>query len=282
MSDPASPTASNKDNKDADLHDRPELVEQMMHHLADLSGEAIMPHFRSALKIDEKRGKGIFDPVTIADRQAETVMRDSVAARFPQHGVIGEEFGETNADAELCWIFDPIDGTRAFIIGAPTWGTLIGLLHNKKPLYGMMNQPFTNERYWGGPMGAFLRSPDGRTRLLQTSSQTQLDAAALATTGPEYFTKPAEFDSFTRLSKASRMTRYGYDCYAYCLLAMGLVDIVAEAGLASYDIAPLIPIIEAAGGVVTNWDNGDASSGGAILASANKELHAKALEVLAA
>lgn len=256
-------------------------LEEMLHELADRSGDAIMPYFRTDLQIDEKDGKGMYDPVTVADRSAEEVMRAHVADRFPEHGIIGEEFGAHNENADLCWIFDPIDGTRAFIIGAPTWGTLMGLLHKKKPLIGMMNQPYTHERFWGGPNGAFWRGPDGTVREMRTSSEAHLANASLATTGPEYFSRPGQFELFTSLSNASRMTRYGYDCYAYCLLAMGKLQLVAEAGLASYDIAPLIPIVEAAGGVVTSWDGGDASNGGTVLASANAELHAKALEVLA-
>ena len=192
----------------------------------------------------------------------------------------GEEFGDTNADAELCWIFDPIDGTRSFIIGAPTWGTLIGLSERGQPGLGMMNQPFTGERYWGGPKGAFYRRHEEEVSSLATSSVRDLDKAVLSSTAPEHFASRGGWAKFEALSNATRMVRYGYDCYAYCLLAMGLVDIVAEAGLAQYDIAPLIPIIKAAGGVVTTWDNGDAANGGAILASANQHLHDKALEVL--
>jgi myo-inositol-1(or 4)-monophosphatase len=256
-------------------------IEAEMHHLADLSGAVILPFFRQNLKVDEKHEKGFYDPVTEADRAAEQVMRTHIEGHFPDHGIVGEEFGRLNEEARHCWIFDPIDGTRAFIIGAPTWGTLIGLNEQGRPSFGMMNQPFTRERFWGGPQGAFYRGPDidASQQQLHTSATTTLDAAILATTAPDYFTQE-EAQRFTVLSQRTRMTRYGYDCYAYCLLAMGRLELVAETGLACYDIAPLIPVIEAAGGVVTTWQGGDASNGGQVLASANADLHEQALQVL--
>ncbi len=240
-----------------------------------------MPFFRSKLDIDEKHEKGIYDPVTEADRGAEQVMRALITKRFEDHGIIGEEFPNKDPGADLCWIFDPIDGTRAFIIGAPTWGTLIGLSHKGQPRLGMMNQPFTGERYWGSDAGAFYRCRDQETKRLATSRVDELSQAVLSSTAPEHFTHRGGWEKFQSLSNQTRMTRYGYDCYAYCLLSMGLVDIVAEAGLATYDIAPLVPIIRAAGGIVTTWDNGDPAQGGEILASANQALHDKALAALA-
>lgn len=258
------------------------VFEPVLHDLADCSAKVILPFFRSKLEVQEKHEKGYYDPVTVADRGAEEIMRKLIGERFPDHGIIGEEFPNKDPDAELCWVFDPIDGTRAFIIGAPTWGTLIGLSHNGQPQLGMMNQPFTRERFWGGPGGAFYRQgDDSASSKLTTSSVTDLDKAVLSSTAPEHFTHRGGWEKFQALSEKTRMTRYGYDCYAYCLLAMGLVDIVCEAGLATYDIAPLVPIIRAAGGVVTTWDDGDPANGGAILASANRQLHDKALAALA-
>lgn len=254
--------------------------ETTFHELADRSAGIIRPYFRSKLDVQEKQGKGIYDPVTAADRGAEQIMRELIEERFPEHGIIGEEFGNKDPDAELCWIFDPIDGTRAFIIGAPTWGTLIGLTHNGQPEFGMMNQPFTNERFWGSAKGAFFRHHDSEISKMTTSTVVDLDKAVLSSTAPEHFTTRGDWEKFQSLSEKTRMTRYGYDCYAYCLLAMGLVDVVAEAGLATYDIAPLIPIIRAAGGTVTTWENGDPTQGGAILATANQSLHDKALAAL--
>ncbi len=252
-----------------------------LHDLADCSAKVVLNYFRSGLAIEEKHGKGIYDPVTEADRGAERIMRDLIARRYPDHGIIGEEFPDRNTDAELCWIFDPVDGTRAFIMGAPTWGTLIGLSQNGQPVLGMMNQPFTGERFLGGPQGAiYQRNQMGETQKLATGSVTDLENAVLSSTAPEHFTAPDEWRKFQALSGKTRMTRYGYDCYAYCLLALGLVDIVCEAGLAIYDIAPLVPIIRAAGGVVTTWDNGNPAQGGTILATSNRTLHDKALTVL--
>ena len=271
------PTDTNSHINTTDLSD----FEPVMHELADCSANAIMPFFRSKLDVDEKHEKGMYDPVTEADRGAEQVMRELIIKRFKDHGIIGEEFPNKDPDADLCWVFDPIDGTRAFIIGAPTWGTLIGLSHKGQPRLGMMNQPFTGERYWGSDVGAFYRCRDQETKRLATSSVVELSQAVLSSTAPEHFTHRGGWEKFQNLSNQTRMTRYGYDCYAYCLLSLGLVDIVAEAGLATYDIAPLVPIIRAAGGIVTTWDNGDPAQGGEILASANQELHDKALATLA-
>ena len=236
--------------------------------------------FRSKLDVDEKHDKGIYDPVTEADRGAEKVMRELIEQQYPDHGIIGEEFPDKDPDAEFCWIFDPIDGTRAFIIGAPTWGTLIGLSHKGQPRLGMMNQPFTGERFWGGDNGAFYRRNDLETQRLATSEVGELSDAVLSATAPEHFANEDGWEKFQSLSNKTRMTRYGFDCYAYCLLSLGLVDIVAEAGLAIYDIAPLVPIVRAAGGIITTWDNGDPAQGGDILASANQQLHDKALAIL--
>ena len=269
---------TDSNNNITDLSD----YEAVLHDIADCSSKVILPFFRSKLEVQEKHDKGIYDPVTEADRGAEKVMRELITERFPDHGIVGEEFPNKDPDADMCWVFDPIDGTRAFIIGAPTWGTLIGLSRKGEPQLGMMNQPFTGERFWGGANGAYYRNHDDRkATTLATSSVTELDKAVLSSTAPEHFAEQEAWQKFQLLSEKTRMTRYGYDCYAYCLLAMGLVDIVAEAGLAIYDIAPLVPIVRAAGGVVTTWDNGDPTNGGAILASANQELHDKALNALA-
>ena len=254
--------------------------ESTLHDLADRSASVILPFFRTKIAVEEKYEKGIYDPVTAADRQAEQIMREVITKKFPDHGIIGEEFADITPEAEHCWIFDPIDGTRAFIIGAPTWGTLIGLTHNEAPKLGMMNQPFTKERFWGGPAGSFHRHGSQDSQKLSTSNIGELENASLSSTAPEHFSKQSNWQRFQSLSAKSRMTRYGYDCYAYCLLAMGLIDLVAETDLATYDIAPLIPIVRGAGGIITTWDNEDPTKGGTILASANQQLHDKALEVL--
>ncbi|MGB2930760.1 MAG: histidinol-phosphatase [Methyloceanibacter sp.] len=248
------------------------------HALADQAGVVIMPHFRSGVGIDHKGGS-VFDPVTAADLAAEKAIRGALAVAYPSHGIVGEELGSTNADADYCWILDPIDGTRAFIMGQPMWGTLIGLLQGGQPLLGLMDQPFTGERFWAGADQAFFRHR-GVERRMRTRACPQLGQALLATTSPEMFTAGDEQARFQSLSRATRLTRFGGDCYSYCLLALGQLDLVAEAGLKSYDILPLIPIIERAGGVVSTWEGGDPRAGGRIVAAGDPLLHQQAVAYL--
>ena len=259
--------------------DDPSELVGFLHRLAEASADAILPHFRQGGAIDNKAEAGRFDPVTEADRGAEAVMRLLIEAQYPTHGIFGEEFPDKPAEGPFRWILDPIDGTRGFIAGVPLWGTLIGLAHDGKPLLGMMNQPYTGERFWNSPEGAHFRGPRG-DRALATRKSGTLGDAILAATAPDMFAE-AEFARFGALSSAVRLTRFGGDCYFYCMVAMGCIDIVAEVGLKPFDIAPLIPIIEAAGGVVTTWDGGDPSQGGAIIAAANPALHEAALKHLA-
>jgi myo-inositol-1(or 4)-monophosphatase len=255
-----------------------ELVD-FAHALADSSGEVIRPHFRSKLSVANKATGGAFDPVTAADEAAERVIAAAVAARWPEHGFIGEEHGERRADARYRWVVDPIDGTRAFIMGWPMWGTLIGLLDAGAPVLGLMDQPFTRERFWSDAEAAYVRSPDGEQRI-STRPCAGLAHAVLSTTHPDLFDAGEEADGFARLKAQVRMTRYGGDCYAYCLLAAGFVDLIVEAGLKPYDIVALIPIIERAGGRVTTWDGKPATAGGRIVAAGDPKLHEAAMAVL--
>jgi myo-inositol-1(or 4)-monophosphatase len=254
-------------------------------HLAQISGETIMPFFRTTFAMEDKSGGGVFDPVTEADRAAESVMRRLIGEAFPHHGVIGEEFGATAAGAEYVWVLDPIDGTKSFISGLPLWGTLIGLLHRGTPCYGLMNQPFTRERFFGDGRAAHWEGfrPDGAPtkRRLRVRPCASLDHATLMTTSPKLIPEPFR-PRYEALEAKTRLTRYGGDCYAYCVLAAGHVDLVVEAGLNAYDIVALIPIVEGAGGIVTSWDGGDPSKGGAIVAAGDKRTHEQALEVLRA
>ena len=245
--------------------------------LAAAAAEAIMPHFRAAASVEDK-GITRFDPVTIADRSAEAAMRGLISATYPNHGIVGEELGSERADAEFVWVLDPIDGTRAFITGLPVWGTLIGLTRNGKPILGMMAQPFTGERFAGDGDGAWYTGPGGN-RPLNTRQCPGLKEASLFTTTPALF-KGAERDAYERVEAAVRMPRYGCDCYAYCMVAAGHADIVVEAGLQPYDIVALIPIIEGAGGQVTNWEGGSAASGGRVLATGDARVHEAALKLL--
>jgi myo-inositol-1(or 4)-monophosphatase len=248
------------------------------HALADTAGAVILPHFRTSGAVDHKGGD-LFDPVTAADRDAESAIRGKIAAAYPTHGVLGEEFEPLNPDAEYCWVIDPIDGTRAFILGLPLWGTLIGLTRDGAPLLGLMDQPFTGERFWSGRDEAYFRHGD-RTVSIAVRPCATLGNALLATTSTDFFTSDDEHRRFEVLSRAVRLRRFGGDCYNYCLLAMGHIDLVVEAGLKPFDIVPLIPIIERAGGIVTNWEGGDARAGGRILAAGDKRVHDAAMQVL--
>ncbi len=255
-----------------------ELVD-FAHELARLSGEVILPHFRQSIDYDNKVGPTGFDPVTAADRAAEEVIRKALAARYPEHGIIGEEYGRRDTGSDYAWIIDPIDGTRSFMMGLHTWGTLIGLRQAGKALIGVMNQPFTGERFWASDTAAYYSGPGGKRKLATRACPT-LEAAILASTSPEIFREPGQWEAFLRIKSKVRMARFGGDCLGYCLLAMGQIDLVVEANLATYDIAALVPIIEQAGGVVTTWDGGDAQHGGNIVAAGDPRLHAEALRLI--
>jgi histidinol phosphatase-like enzyme (inositol monophosphatase family) len=246
--------------------------------LATLSGTAILPFFRTAIAASDKSRGQAFDPVTEADRAGEVAMRQLIKRTFPSHGIVGEEYGDEHPDAEFVWVLDPIDGTRAFISGLPVWGTLIGLLRNKAPCFGMMHQPFTRERFWGDGGRAHWRGPGG-TRDLAVRPCASLATATLSCTSPSMF-DAGQRAAFERVEANVRLSRYGYDCYAYCMLAAGHIDLVIEAGLKPYDIVALVPIIEGAGGIVTTWDGGSPANGGSIIAAGDRRVHAEALAIL--
>jgi len=255
-----------------------------MNQLAVISSTTITPLFRQKLSVDEKDGKGIYDPVTEADRKSEQVIRDYIEENHPTHSIFGEEFGLTNKPSPYCWIIDPIDGTRSFIMGSPLWGTLIGLTHEERPLMGMMNQPFTKERFWASPQGAFA-SWDGYSGPIKTSQTKKLNEAIITSTCPDLFETQEDQAAFNQLREKCRMTRYGGDCYQYCLLAMGNTDLIVETGLQAYDIVPLVPLIAQSGGVITDWQGNSLEHGMKtktvkIIAAATPDLHARALEAL--
>jgi len=253
--------------------------EAFVERLATVAGEAVMPFFRTTIGIEDKGGKGAFDPVTAADHAGESAMRQLIKSTFPSHGIVGEEFGDEAKDAEYVWVLDPIDGTRGFISGLPTWGTLIGLMKGGAPVYGLMSQPFVKERFWGDGGSARYRGPLG-DRKLRVRSCARLEDALMSATSPRLFSG-RELTAFEAVEQTARLTRYGGDCYAYCLLAGGQIDLVIETGLKPYDIVALIPIIEGAGGVITNWEGGPATEGGHVIAAGDKRVHAAALEILA-
>ncbi|MBN8920936.1 MAG: histidinol-phosphatase [Rhizobiales bacterium] len=245
--------------------------------LATVSGDALLPFFRTSLGVDNKAIGG-FDPVTAADHAAETAMRTLIRRTFPAHGVVGEEFGSERPDAEYVWVLDPIDGTKSFIAGMPVWGTLIGLARNGNPVYGMMHQPFIGERFTGDCEVARYRGPAG-TRALHVRACERLADATLFTTSPLLMTESERAD-FRRVENAVRLSRYGADCYAYCMLAAGHVDLVIESGLKRHDIVPLVPIIKGAGGIITTWDGGPVEGDANVVAAGDRRVHAEALAML--
>jgi myo-inositol-1(or 4)-monophosphatase len=246
--------------------------------LATVSGETIRPFFRSALGVENKSRSGSFDPVTAADRAAEAAMRTLIKRTFPAHGVVGEEFGAERPEAEYVWVLDPIDGTKSFICGMPVWGTLIALTRRGEPIYGLMHQPFIREHFSGDGQGARYRGPAGE-RALHVRPCAALGEAILVTTSP-LLMREDDRHRFARVEKEVRLSRYGGDCYAYCVLAAGHVDLLIETELKPHDVLALIPIIEGAGGVITAWDGGRPHNGGRIVAAGDRRVHAQAMEVL--
>ena len=249
-----------------------------VNELASVSGETILPFFRTALTVEDKSRSGSFDPVTAADHAAETAMRTLIRRTFPDHGIIGEEYGGERADAEYVWVLDPIDGTKSFISGMPTWGTLIALLRSGEPVFGMMNQPFARECFSGDGGGASYRGPAGE-RELRVRACADLAQAVLFTTSP-LLMNAADRAAFAKVEGAVKLTRYGGDCYSYCMLAAGHLDLVVETELKPYDIAALIPIVTGAGGVVTTWDGKPAQNGGRIIAAGDARVHEAAMKLL--
>jgi len=257
-------------------HDIPQLL-GFADTLANTAREAILPYFRAAHTVTNKDAER-FDPVTDADEAAERAMRALIAQEFPDHAILGEEYGGELASEGYQWILDPIDGTRAFISGLPTWGVLIGLYYEGRPLIGVMDQPYLDERYRGW-MGGANATAHGVTRKLRTRACAGLSEATLSTTDPYLFCD-SEADAFARTRKSAKLTRYGYDCYAYCMLASGYIDAVIENGLKPFDIAALIPIVAGAGGGVCDWRGGDASEGGRVLAWGDKRVRDEARSTL--
>jgi myo-inositol-1(or 4)-monophosphatase len=251
--------------------------------LARAAGAATLPQFRKPLATQDKGAGGRYDPVTDADRAAELAVRALIERHFPTDGIIGEEFGTTRAGAPFTWIIDPIDGTRSFISGVPLWGTLVGLMEHGRPRLGMMAQPYTDEIFLGDGNRAELRRESGSgfggSGPLAVRRGVALADAMLMSTSPRMF-DAGQAPRFARVAQVVREVRHGADSYGYCMLAAGHVDLVIEANLQSYDIAPLIPIIEGAGGMVTAWDGGSAADGGEIIAAATLQLHAEALALL--
>lgn len=250
--------------------------------LAAAAREETLPRFRARAAIDNKAGAD-FDPVTDADREAERAITAMIAAAYPDHGVLGEEFGERKGDSASRWVIDPVDGTRAFVCGAPTWTTLIALEQDGAPALGLIDQPYTDET-WIGAGGSATFTRGAKTKRACTSGVTDLAQACISTTDPRIdgYMGEAAVAAFSRLASATRLARFSLDAYAYGLLALGELDIVAENSLQRYDFAALLPVIEGAGGVATNWRGEPVGSDdrGEILAAATPELHAAALATM--
>jgi histidinol phosphatase-like enzyme (inositol monophosphatase family) len=248
--------------------------------LAEMAGEAILPHFRSGLGVANKARFG-YDPVTLADKVAEELIRAEIARSYPAHSILGEEYGCSPGASPLTWVIDPIDGTRGFMMGLPQWGTLVALSDGTRPVLGVMHQPFVGETFVGSQRGAYLRRA-GKVQPLHTREINDLSDASVCATHPQMFRPGAERAGFGRVARACKQTRYGTDCYAWCLLAAGLIDLVIETQLRPYDIQALIPIIEAAGGVVTDWSGKPAYDGGQVVAAGGPRLHQMAVKLLGA
>ena len=244
------------------------------------AGRVVLPHFRAGVRVDNKAGAGEYDPVTEADRLAETVIRERIRSAFPRHGIFGEEHGHEPGDG-LTWVIDPIDGTRAFMTGMVHWGILIALFDGEEPVLGVVHQPFTDELFFGTNDRAEYRRGSTSRRLLVRPC-AELESAVLAATGPQYFGGGGEQRAFDTLSRTVRLTRYGGDCYHYCMLAMGQLDLAVEAGLKPYDVQAIMPIVRGAGGIVSTWDGGNASLGGRIIAAGDARVHRTAMMLLEA
>jgi myo-inositol-1(or 4)-monophosphatase len=243
--------------------------------LAAASAKIILPQFRKNITIDVKAAAE-WDPVTEADRSAERKIRELIEAAFPSHGIIGEEYGIKTGSSPYSWVLDPIDGTRSFVIGMPTWATLIGLYRDGKPLLGVMNQPYVGEMFYGNPEGAW-HMHQGRTEAIKVRNATSLENAAAGTTSPHLY---SEHPKFSVIQKSVTSMRYGGDAYFFSLVAAGQMDIAMDPGLQIYDIAALIPIIRGAGGVVGSWTDNDPSQGGNVLAASSQSLLDEAIALM--
>jgi histidinol phosphatase-like enzyme (inositol monophosphatase family) len=255
-------------------------IDTIITPLITYAGEIALDRFRSPLAIEDKgRGQG-YDPVTEVDRLAEAYLRDRLSARFPDHQIVGEEHGATGSVGRVRWVIDPIDGTKAYVSGVPLWGVLLGLVVDGVPIAGWARLPYLDETF-AAVDGIAWFEKGGDRRPLKASSTTDLSAATMYSTHPGMFVAQSERAAFGALASKVRLQRFGGDCYSYCLLALGLIDLVVEASLHPYDIVPLVPIVEAAGGTITGPDRELPAAGGLVIAAGSAALHAQALDVVA-
>jgi len=249
--------------------------------LADASGAFIRPFFRKRIDVADKGRSGFYDPVTEADKGAESLIREMIGKEFPQDAILGEEFGESAGTSGYRWVLDPVDGTRAFIAGQPLWGTLIGLEQDGSPIAGILDQPFLRERFIGAQGRAELRNASGISPL-RTRQCARLADAVICTTHPMLHFSAPERERYWRVERESRLSRYGGDCYAYALVAMGFVDLVIETHLKRWDIAAIVPIIEGAGGIISDWSGRPWKDGDNVIAAGDARAHAEAIALLGA
>ncbi|MEM8951848.1 MAG: histidinol-phosphatase [Pseudomonadota bacterium] len=254
----------------------PDRLLAFAEQIADTAGAVISPYFRSTIAVDQKVDD---TPVTIADREAEQAMRALIQEIFPDHGIEGEEFGAVRLDADYVWHLDPIDGTKSFITGRPLFGTLVSVARHGKPVVGVIDHCILKERWTGGEgLPSLWNGEQVATRPCE-----RLADAILYVTSPKMFKLPGEAEAFGRVEDAVALPLYGGDCYAYGQLAMGFADVIVEADLDTHDYLALIPVIEGAGGIITDWEGKPLTpdSIGRVLAAGDKQVHAQALKLLA-
>ncbi len=230
-----------------------------------------LPAFVRGLDSENKNHKGVFDPVTEADKGAERLLRGLIEKTFPGDSIVGEEYPEKIGDNDWSWCLDPIDGTRAFVAGVPVWGTLIAVSYRDEPIIGIIDHPALSERYVGAPGKAWRETHAGKA-VLKTKACAKLDDAVLSCTEPMAMLSRSQLGAYELIRRTVRFTRLGLDAYAYALTAAGRMDLVLEAGLAPYDIRSHIPIIKGAGGAVSTWHGGNAKDGGAIICVGDERL----------
>jgi myo-inositol-1(or 4)-monophosphatase len=254
---------------------------EFANRMAHAAGDAILPHFRVAIDVEDKGGATGYDPVTVADRAAEAVIRAEIARAHPDHGIRGEEHGWQKGTSRYTWVVDPIDGTRSFILGQMHWATLIALNDGEGVVAGVVHQPFVGETFLAAAGGRAEWRRGGLRRALKTRRCPAVERAALACTDPRMFRTPAARAAFDRVSDRAQLTRWGGDCYAYCLLAMGLIDVVIESSLQAWDVQALLPLVESAGGRITTWTGERCDEGGDVVATGDPALHDAVLRLLA-
>jgi histidinol phosphatase-like enzyme (inositol monophosphatase family) len=246
--------------------------------LAHESAKAILPYFRQNTHVEVKDGP-VWDPVTEGDRAGERTIRALIEKHFPDHGIHGEEYGVREARSPFTWVLDPVDGTRSFVCGMPTWATLIGLSFEGRPVLGLMNQPVVGDMFYGSPEGAW-HDYRGTSSRITTRKGVPLARATLGTTAPELYRSAENQRRFQALKAMAQLTRYGGDAYFFCMMAAGHIDIAMDCGLQPYDITPLLPIVTGAGGVAAEWTGGDMSQGGNVITAGSQDLLEEALAVM--